>query len=473
MVMEKRWNHPGRQYKPVRKRRRIVLPVILAVLSLFIVINGALWAIYNTRTYPRTTVMGVAVGSVSYDSLVQKVEDAKVLPGSLTLTYKERKVPIVLSEWGIDKDASRSSASAREGQSWLPILNLFRAPVLAAPVAIDQKAFDAKAKALAQTFQAAPVDAALNLSDGSASIQADQAGYHLDASRLRAVVSGHLDKGKTTVPAPVKTTAAKVQAASLEVQKQEVNRQLDTSINLRYGGTAKKLSKADIAAWYSAAGQTYAPAVDAIIAYLNGIGQASGGLVKDSHNVATAIQTALTGHKDLDMTLSIVAPAKAFTYCTAVRGVSADELPTLRSKLASTFADTRGWSLNGQINFKYAASGCNFTVWLTAAAQMPSFGAICDSMWSCRVGPNVVINYDRWQNASPAWNQYGGTLQEYRSMVINHETGHWLGFGHDSCPGAGQQAPVMQQQSIDLQGCTFSPWPNASEKAVLKQSEGI
>jgi hypothetical protein len=48
-------------------------------------------------------------------------------------------------------------------------------------------------------------------------------------------------------------------------------------------------------------------------------------------------------------------------------------------------------------------------------------------------------------------------------MVINHEVGHFIGFGHASCGGAGQPAPVMQQQSISLQGCKFNPWPTASE----------
>jgi hypothetical protein len=85
----------------------------------------------------------------------------------------------------------------------------------------------------------------------------------------------------------------------------------------------------------------------------------------------------------------------------------------------------------------------------------------------------VVINNDRWLYASTAWNNQGGSLEEYRSMVINHETGHWLGFNHSYCPGTGQPAPVMQQQSIDLQGCVFNPWPTATETAILKQRLGL
>ncbi|MDB5164543.1 MAG: rane protein [Candidatus Saccharibacteria bacterium] len=166
-------------------------------------------------------------------------------------------------------------------------------------------------------------------------------------------------------------------------------------------------------------------------------------------------------------------PAKTFTYCTATRGVDASYLPELETKLASTYGDSRGWNLGGQVSFVKASGSCDFTVWLTAADQMPSFGAICDSTWSCTVTPNVVLNFDRWQGASSAWTGGGGGLDDYRSMVINHETGHWLGFYHKYCSGAGQPAPVMQQQSIDLQGCTPNSWPLSAERDQLRQHLGL
>jgi hypothetical protein len=156
-----------------------------------------------------------------------------------------------------------------------------------------------------------------------------------------------------------------------------------------------------------------------------------------------------------------------YTYCVATRGVDPSNLPELQAKLASVYSDARGWSLGGINTFVPSTGGCNLTVWLTAADQMPSFGAICDSMWSCTVYPNVILNFDRWRYASPAWTGGGGNLDDYRTMVINHETGHWLGFGHRFCSGAGQLAPVMQQQSISLQGCALNPWPLEYEKAAL------
>jgi len=60
------------------------------------------------------------------------------------------------------------------------------------------------------------------------------------------------------------------------------------------------------------------------------------------------------------------------------------------------------------------------------------------------VGSNVIINDDRWSYGS---SNLAMGLDDYRAMVVNHETGHWLGFGHRTCPGTGQLAYVMQQQS--------------------------
>ncbi|MGH8993389.1 MAG: DUF3152 domain-containing protein, partial [Acidimicrobiia bacterium] len=89
----------------------------------------------------------------------------------------------------------------------------------------------------------------------------------------------------------------------------------------------------------------------------------------------------------------------------------------------------------------------------------------CDRVWSCRSGRNVVINEDRWRGATPAWNEVGASLRDYRHMVVNHETGHWLGLGHQTCGTAGAPAAVMQQQSMGLQGCTANPWPLPADLA--------
>jgi hypothetical protein len=75
---------------------------------------------------------------------------------------------------------------------------------------------------------------------------------------------------------------------------------------------------------------------------------------------------------------------------------------------------------------------------------------------SCRNGDLVVINARRWAYGIEA---YGDDLAAYRQYVVNHEMGHSIGFGHVGCPGPGEAAPVMLQQTYGLQGCRPNPWP--------------
>ncbi len=158
------------------------------------------------------------------------------------------------------------------------------------------------------------------------------------------------------------------------------------------------------------------------------------------------------------------ATGSTVTYEVSTRGTIAADLSEFKSLVSQTLNDSRGWNRLG-VSFQEVASGGSFTLVLSEAIQVPYFSSVCSSYWSCSVGNNVVINQDRWLYASDAWNGGGGSLRDYRNMVVNHETGHWLGHRDDNyhCGGAGQPAPLMQQQSINLLGCSFNPWPLDSE----------
>ena len=75
---------------------------------------------------------------------------------------------------------------------------------------------------------------------------------------------------------------------------------------------------------------------------------------------------------------------------------------------------------------------------------------------SCRYGDRAVINLARWATAVP---DYQGDVATYRLYVVNHEVGHALGHGHELCPGPGQIAPVMQQQTLGLRAASRTPGP--------------
>ena len=172
------------------------------------------------------------------------------------------------------------------------------------------------------------------------------------------------------------------------------------------------------------------------------------------------------------VTTGAVAPADAgagplvITYEVRGRG-NVSPLEDVAATAASVYADPRGWSLGGSIRFERVESGGAFTLWLASDGLMSTFGGACGRLWSCRNGPNVVINEDRWLAASDSWLAAAALLDSYRQMVINHETGHWLGFGHAQCSAPGAPAPVMQQQSMTLGGCVPNSWPLPSERSVL------
>lgn len=152
-----------------------------------------------------------------------------------------------------------------------------------------------------------------------------------------------------------------------------------------------------------------------------------------------------------------------YTYCVASKGEVGD-LTEFSDTVFSTLNDPRGWPRAGAV-FQEAdgtdPNACSMTLTLAAADQMTSFSTECSDEYSCRVGNDVIINIDRWNNATEGWLNAGGTVERYRTMVINHEVGHRLGHLDNelTCPAVNQSAPLMQQQSMDLLGCVPNEWP--------------
>ena len=133
----------------------------------------------------------------------------------------------------------------------------------------------------------------------------------------------------------------------------------------------------------------------------------------------------------------------------------------------ATLGDPRSWIAGGNVRLQRVAgtaTGTNFTVYLVTPGTALK---ICNSAGidirvggkpytSCRVGSRVVINVARYLTGIP---NYGAPIEVYRQYAINHEVGHALGHGHELCPGRGRVAPVMQQQTLSMQGCLANAWP--------------
>jgi hypothetical protein len=135
------------------------------------------------------------------------------------------------------------------------------------------------------------------------------------------------------------------------------------------------------------------------------------------------------------------------------------------AKVDQVLGDPRSWIASGQDRLQRvpANSAAEFTIYLatraTSTAMCAAGGVDTDGYTSCRTPGHVIINLDRWLSAVPEYRANGVPLDTYRSYVLNHETGHQLGHGHELCPGVGRPAPVMEQQTLGLHGCTANPWP--------------
>ncbi|MDG4820017.1 DUF3152 domain-containing protein [Micromonospora sp. WMMD956] len=129
------------------------------------------------------------------------------------------------------------------------------------------------------------------------------------------------------------------------------------------------------------------------------------------------------------------------------------------AEVTRILSDPQGWTAGGTWRLRRVGPGqrADFTVHL---ATPDTRDLLCqddpDGYTSCRNGDRVVLNVARWVKGAPG---FGTDLAHYRRYLVNHEVGHRLGMGHQLCPGRGRPAPVMQQQTLGLHGCTPNGWP--------------
>ncbi|GAA2486230.1 DUF3152 domain-containing protein [Winogradskya humida] len=139
-----------------------------------------------------------------------------------------------------------------------------------------------------------------------------------------------------------------------------------------------------------------------------------------------------------------------------IRGLTAASFATA---VTTTLGDKRGWTAGGRVQLRRSGPGqaYDFTIYLvTPDTRDAMCGDVPDGYTSCRNGNKVILNVERWTKGVP---HYGTTLAAYRQYMVNHEVGHRLGHGHERCPGEGEPAPVMLQQTLGLHGCEANAWP--------------
>ena len=127
--------------------------------------------------------------------------------------------------------------------------------------------------------------------------------------------------------------------------------------------------------------------------------------------------------------------------------------------ITSILNDPRGWNNITEKEFLLVSEeDADFTFIFSSPDKTDELCAPLETngIYSCRNEEEIIINYFCWENGAI---DFGNDMRTYRLYLINHETGHILGWGHTGCPKDGALAPVMMQQSKTTDGCTPYGWP--------------
>ncbi|MET7321820.1 DUF3152 domain-containing protein [Streptomyces sp. NPDC005549] len=166
---------------------------------------------------------------------------------------------------------------------------------------------------------------------------------------------------------------------------------------------------------------------------------------------------------------------RTLTYVVQVEDGIGIPARDVAAEVERVLADERGWTADGKVGFRRVSGGASdFRVRLATAGTVDDicgqYGLDTGGEVNCNVGQDVMVNLKRWLLATQ---YYADDVTSYRALIINHEVGHFLGHGHEGCPGAGRPAPVMMQQIKGLHGCRTNVWPyDAEGRAVTGPAVG-
>jgi hypothetical protein len=120
-----------------------------------------------------------------------------------------------------------------------------------------------------------------------------------------------------------------------------------------------------------------------------------------------------------------------------------------RNEVKTYLADPHGWRSEGYVFVR--SSSPAVVIYLSSPQTLETNGCR-DASLSCAElgGRHMYLNAMRWKKGSAASKL---SLSDYRQYMVTHEMGHILGHDHVGCPGRGEPAPLMMQQTLGIGTC--------------------
>lgn len=483
----------------VLKSKTFIIPA--AVLTIWLVVFILYPSVhYSGRTLPNTSVAGLDLGSKNQTQIVSAI-NSSLADEQLTISRGNFSKSVSLQDAGLS--ANESEVTLIDDRSWTDLFKpWFLNRSYALSFSVDQEKLQEQLKELESDNFRRPLPANYQLRDAKLVINDGLDGFGFDVDQIASDLSVKMSSNLASLSVNVlaKDISPKINDSVLTQAKPEVESLLQKDIRLIADKKTFEPELKKVLSWIVVGLEGDQPILslseDKISEYVDELSnslkrEAKDELVRKFVSGAESVvdQAGVQGRRVnnkqaiVDQLLTLVDKLEiqveiefkktnfqtveelvddtvtdTFTYEVAVWGSVNSNISEFKTQISETLQSSQGWRGAG-VGFEQVDSDGDFTIVLAEPAEVDAISPGCDAVYSCRVGEFVIINDARWQGATTAWNNAGGSLRDYRHMVVNHETGHWLGFGHSDCPGPNQKAPIMQQQSIDLQGCKFNPWP--------------